>query len=74
MLMKYKDNISITIDREVKTWLIDWCTEKGTTLSEGTNLILKNAMKSLEPTIIKCKCGCEYSSKLKECPACKVTP
>jgi hypothetical protein len=76
MLNRYKDNISVTIDREVKSWLIDWCNKKGITLSEGLNFILHNVIKSesersVEPILIKCShCCAEYSSKLGSCPAC----
>ena len=74
--MSYKTTLGVTVDQEVKEWLVNWCVENKTNLSVGTNHILKQSIKNIENEwknieMINCKCGVEYSSKLKECPACK---
>ena len=75
MLKSYKDILNVSIDRDVKQFLIDWSNARNLTLSEGTNFLLNKMIRDLEiswktiPTI-KCKCGAEYSSKLPKCPSC----
>lgn len=76
--MGYKEQLGVTVDRDVKHWLIEWCEDNSTTLSVGTNYLLRKMMNQIikeqnawkDIPLIDCKCGAKYSSKLPKCPNC----
>lgn len=73
--MSYKTTLGVTVDHEVKEWLVNWADQNKTNLSTATNYWLKKIIKIEEDKIdsikiIKCSCGAEYSEKLDKCPSC----
>jgi len=70
--MAYKEILNVSVEREVKTWIVNWCEKNNTKLSVGTNYLLKKIIKQIdsEQKMVICKCGAEYSSKVGKCPLC----